>query len=252
MQGPNKSTNIWGIWVPVSLERKKGSVTESDDVLVRQTKTQDSKKKSLIAAKQSIAQFCEMLSIPERVAEKSKGIFKDLVEKPKRKPKGSNSDCMILAIIYLALKEDGCSRDFNDLARATKESDATKQIKQCYGKLLKLLPPRSGVTVGVGVAHDLVNRYCLKLDLPKWLITVAADVAKNATPRLEGKYPSSVASASILIACTAAGYKITDTEIAAATASLQPSTITKSFRLLVPFTQELLPSDFNELKKEGF
>jgi hypothetical protein len=30
------------------------------------------------------------------------------------------------------------------------------QIKKCYGKLLKSLPPRSGANVGTGVAHDLV------------------------------------------------------------------------------------------------
>jgi len=157
---------------------------------------------------------------------------------------------MILAILYLALKEDGCSRDFTDLARATKEVDGAKEIKKCYGKLLKSLPPRSGVSVGTGVAHDLVNRYALKLNLPKWLITIATDVAKNATPKLEGKFPSSVASASILIACQAAKHNINENDIAAATASLQPSTILKSYRILLPYMDELLPSDFEELMKE--
>lgn len=230
--------------------RVKGSYTESDEILVRQAKTQDSKKKSLLQAKTTINQFCEQLSIQDRVKEKAKNIFKELIEKSKRKPKGANSDCMVLAILYLALKEDGCARDFTDLARATKEVDGAKEIKKCYGKLLKNLPPRSGVSVGTGVAHDLVNRYALKLKLPKWLITIATDVAKNATPKLEGKFPSSVASASILLACTAAKHKINEQDIAAATASLQPSTILKSYRILVPYMDELLPPDFEELLGE--
>jgi transcription initiation factor TFIIIB Brf1 subunit/transcription initiation factor TFIIB len=230
--------------------RIKGSYTDSDVTLVRQTQTQDPKKKSLLQAKTSINQFSELLSIPDRVKEKAKGIFKELIEKCKRKPKGANSDCMILAILYLALKEDGCSRDFTDLARATKEVDGAKEIKKCYSKLLKSLPPRSGVSVGTGVAHDLVNRYALKLNLPKWLITIATDVAKNATPILEGKFPASVASASIYLACTAAKHKINENDIAAATASLQPSTILKSYRILLPHMNDLLPADFEALLGE--
>jgi transcription initiation factor TFIIB len=231
--------------------RIKGSYTESNDVLIRQTKTQDSRKKSLLQAMALIGQFCEVLSIPDRVKDKSKGIFKELIEKTKRKPKGANSDCMILAILYLALKEDGCSRDFSDLARATQDADAPKEIKRNYGKLIKSLPPRSGVSVGTGVAHDLVNRYALRLKLPKWLATIATDVAKNATPKLEGKYPSSVASASIMLACVASNYPVTEQEIATATGSLQPSTILKSYRIIQPFMNELLPSDFNELVQQS-
>jgi hypothetical protein len=40
-------------------------------------------------------------------------------------------------------------------------------------------------------------------------------------------------------------------EIAAATASLQPSTIRKSYDIIAKYEQELLPSDFEELKREG-
>jgi transcription initiation factor TFIIIB Brf1 subunit/transcription initiation factor TFIIB len=233
--------------------RIKGSYAESDDVLVRQSKTQDSKKKSLLQAKASIAQFCEVLNVLDRVREKAKGIFKELLDQSKRKPKGANSDCMILAILYLALKQDGCARDFNDLARATKETDASKEIKRNYSKLLKGLPQRAlqpsatQSSGGNNVPHELVNRYCLKLNFPKWLITIAADVAKNATPLLEGKYPSTVASASILIACQKVGYPTNEQAIAAATGSLQPSTILKSYRVLQPHSDELMPSDYLDL-----
>jgi len=69
--------------------RIKGSYTESNDVLIRQTKTQDSKKKSLLQAKEAIAQFCELLAIPERVKEKAKGIFKRINRQIQKKAKRS-------------------------------------------------------------------------------------------------------------------------------------------------------------------
>jgi transcription initiation factor TFIIIB Brf1 subunit/transcription initiation factor TFIIB len=223
-------------------------------VLVRQTKAQDPKTKSLLAAKTSITAFCETLDIAEITRQKARSIFKGYLDASKRKPKNANSDSMILAILYMALKEEGFSRDFADLAQVSKaEGDnqsRASQIKKAYGKLKKALPDREGV-IGK-TASDLVSRFCVNLNFPENLKTVAIEVAKNASPLLEGKYPSSVAAASILYAAEAANYALTSQEVAKAIGSLKASTIKSAHKTLTEKASGgvvLLPSDFNELVK---
>jgi len=112
-------------------------------ILLRQTKAQDPKTKALLQAKSSITDFCEKLDIPERVRQKARSIFKAYLDSSKRKPKNANSDSMILAILYMALKEEGFTRDFSDLATVSKaEGDQSAQIKKSYSKLKKGLPNR--------------------------------------------------------------------------------------------------------------
>jgi transcription initiation factor TFIIIB Brf1 subunit/transcription initiation factor TFIIB len=225
------------------------SLAAGKAILMRQTKAQDPKTKALLAAKTSITTFSEKLDIPERVRQKARAIFKAYLDSSKRKPKNANSDAMILAILYMALKEEGFTRDFSDLASVSKgEGDQSSQIKRSYGKLKKGLPNREGM-VGK-TASDLVSRFCVNLEFPENLKTIAIEVAKKASSELEGKFPSSVAAASILYAAEAASYPLTAQEVAKATGSLKASTIKNSYKTLTEKKKEdLLPSDFDELVK---
>lgn len=226
-----------------------GVTDASGKAIIRGTKAQDPKTKSLLQAKTSIQTFCEKLGIPDRLAQKAKTIFKDYLESSKRKPKGANSDSMILAILYMALKEDGASRDFPDLAQASKEGgDAAGQIKKSYAKLRKALPNREGA-VGT-TASDFVSRFCADLGFPESLKTIAIEVARKASAELEGKFPSSVAAASILYAADQARYPLTAQDIAKATGTVAAPTIKNAYKTLCEKRREdLLPSDFEELVK---
>lgn len=88
----------------------------------------------------------------------------------------------------------------------------------------------------------------MNLNFPENLKTIAIEVAKKASGYLEGKFPSSVAAASILYTADVSGHPLTAQDVATATGSLKASTIKNSYKTLQEKKREdLLPSDFDQL-----
>eukprot|EP01126_Amoeba_proteus_P030016 TRINITY_DN2970_c0_g1_i4.p1 TRINITY_DN2970_c0_g1~~TRINITY_DN2970_c0_g1_i4.p1 ORF type:complete len:182 (-),score=36.65 TRINITY_DN2970_c0_g1_i4:348-893(-) len=159
----------------------------------------------------------------------------------KSKPKGANSDAMILAILYLASKNTDAPAELKHISNST--GIANRSIRTCTNKLLKALPQYHATSGG---ACELVSRYGAQLNIPPSLITISQDVAKGASSHLEGKFPSTVASASILLSAEAIGYKIRAEDIAKV-AGLTPTTVNNATKELKPHTTALLPKDWKDL-----
>jgi len=160
-----------------------------------------------------------------------------LKQKKTRKIRGSNSDAIIVAVLYLACKELSVSRTFKELAKETATKE--QEIKKMYLVLTKQL---GGTTRAAPVApHELVIRICSHLNLPSSIKSVGEQIAKNAASRLEGKSPSSIAAASIYMAVRSQNIPCSEKDIAKA-ASISPSTVKNIFKEMEPWTDELVPS----------
>jgi len=193
--------------------------------------------KALTQAVSKINEFAESIDLKDDVRKRAKAIYKQFESKKTRKIRGSNSDAIIVATLYLACKELGVSRTFKELAKdtGTKEQD----IKRMYLVLTKQL---GGSTQSVPVKpHELVIRICSHLNLPPIIKSLGEQIAKNAASRLEGKSPSSIAAASIYMAVRNQNMPCSEKDIAKA-ASISPSTVKNIFKEMEPFAEELIPS----------
>jgi len=180
------------------------------------------------------------MNLPNTVLKSAKKIYKDFETKKKRKIRGSNSDAFIVAVIYIACKENGLSRTFKELARETDLKEI--EIRRMYQALTKHLGNGSGRATPVS-PHDLVLRICSTLNLKQTVIYLAQQIAKNVASRLEGKAPSSIAAASILMAIKHEGVsECTEREIAQA-ASISPSTVKNIYKDMEGMKDEIMPKE---------
>jgi len=180
------------------------------------------------------------LNLTGAILDKAKIIYKKFEEAKKRTIRGSRTDGIIAAVLYLACKEEKVPRTFKELARDTSIDE--KDIRKLYKVLSKELPKglfesRSNVVAPA----DLVIRICDKLGHKQNVVTLATQIAKNAAPKLEGKSPSSIAAASIFMAT-----KTNEKEIARA-ASISAATIRNIFKEMQQWESEIIPSDRRDL-----
>jgi len=165
-----------------------------------------------------------------------------LKRKKKRKIRGSNSDPFIVAVLYIACKENGLSRTFKELARETELKEI--EVRRMYQALSKHLGQAASRRSTPVAPADLVIRICSHLNLKSNSVTyLAQQIAKNVVSRLEGKSPSSIAAASVLMAVKNEGItECTEREIAQA-ASISPSTVKNIYKDMEGMKDEIMPTD---------
>jgi transcription initiation factor TFIIB len=194
--------------------------------------------KALSQAANKISEFGEGMNLPNTVLKSAKKIYKDFETKKKRKIRGSNSDAFIVAVLYIACKENGLSRTFKELARETGIKEL--EVRRMYQQLTKHLGPMGSSRSTPVAPHDLVIRICSHLRLQPAVMYLAQQIAKNGASRLEGKSPSSIAAASILMAVKHENVsECTEREIATA-ASISPSTVKNIYKEMEGIKDELI------------
>jgi transcription initiation factor TFIIB len=146
-----------------------------------------------------------------------------------------------VAVIYIACKENSLSRTFKDLARETDIKEI--EIRRMYKALTKHLGNGCGSRSIPVAPQDLVIRICSMLNLKEKVIYLAQQIAKNAASRLEGKSPSSIAAASILMAVKHEGVsECTEREIASA-ASISSSTVKNIYKEMESMKDEIMSKE---------
>jgi len=216
---------------------KPGGEKSNNELSKLQHRIAMNENKVMSQAGSKIGEFAERLELKDDVKKKAKHIYKQFESaKGTRKVRGSNSDAIMVAVIYKACKELGVARTFRELARETGTRE--QEIKKMYGVLTKHLGTTSARPTP---PHELVIRFCNHLGLPAFVMTTAEQIAKNVAPRLEGKSPSSIASASIFMAARHKCVPCSEKDIAKA-ASIAPSTVAHIYREMEPWTEELIPS----------
>jgi transcription initiation factor TFIIB len=214
----------------------KQQVKYNDSICKIQNHISGSEQKALSLAAGRISEFGERMNLPQTVMKSAKKIYKDFeTAKKKRKVRGSNTDAFIIAVLYLACKENGLSRTFKELSRDTEIKDL--EVRRMYQQLTKRLGSNGRAPVA---PHDLVIRICSHLQLQPAIMYLAQQIAKNGTPRFEGKNPSSIAAASVLLAVKHKNVsECTEREIATA-ASITPATVKNIYKEMEGMKDDLM------------
>jgi len=188
---------------------------------------------NLLAGFEKISQIAEILDLPQLIKNKAKELY-SMFESKRNKSMRCKKDSIVAAILYMACKEEHVPRTFKEISRETGITE--KEIRKYYRAINKILPKGTGNRTS---AADLVGRFCSKLKLAHDVMSKATSIAENAAQFLEGKSPSSIAAASILMATKLSGEKRWEKDIAQA-ASISPTTIRNVYKEMLPFQEHLL------------
>jgi transcription initiation factor TFIIB len=225
-------TSVQASWNP-----NDGSKGELARMVKRNT--MDLATRNLAAAASRISELCSRMGFPDSIKDKAKTLYKQFDESKTKIVRGGKNDALYCAILYLALKEEDVPRTFKELATSSAVSEA--EIRKFYKIVTRVLPSNFKKPQPVNPA-DLVNRYCSRINLPPAVVHLAAEIARKAFSKLEGKSPSSIASASIYMAAKQSEREALAKDIAKA-ASIAPSTIQAIYREMLQWADELLPQD---------
>jgi len=144
----------------------------------------ESSERAILEVSSKINEIGARLGFTEDILKRARHAYKTFYESKQRTIRGSKGEPIVCALLYLACKEEGVPRTFKELSKESGVNE--KEIRNMYTKLAKILPKTTGVTTAVAPS-DLILRFCSKLNLPQSVVTDAQDIARLATPNLEGR-----------------------------------------------------------------
>jgi len=206
---------------------------------IQQRVTLSTNSRNLLSGFDKISHISEILSLPEKIKSKAKDLFSQFEEKRKKCMRGSKTDAIIAAIVYRTCKEAKVPRTFKELTRETGIKE--KEIRKFYRNICKLIPQSDNAERTS--PSDLVSRFCSHLNLSHQIMATSIHVASEAQKYVEGKCPSSIAAASILLVSRLSSEKRWEKDIAVA-ANISPTTIRNCYRELLAFQSKVLPPSF--------
>eukprot|EP01119_Soliformovum_irregulare_P018784 TRINITY_DN5822_c0_g1_i1.p1 TRINITY_DN5822_c0_g1~~TRINITY_DN5822_c0_g1_i1.p1 ORF type:complete len:354 (+),score=94.39 TRINITY_DN5822_c0_g1_i1:65-1126(+) len=192
------------------------------------------------AAKELLKKF-ESIEKQKKQIQKEKGVGA-FFEKNERTFKGLRNPAFMAAILLLASRNEQGGRTLKHFARGTQIDE--KDIKKFY-KLLLRNPILANLNrrEEASPAHqagELVETYGNKLKLPYHFIKDAREVTSIYADYLEGKRPSSVAGASILLVLYLRRYnKIVTVQDLIAATGMHKSTLRTVYRMILLRVHEL-------------
>lgn len=189
--------------------------------------------RNIINAFERLEHLAGLLNLNESIKSKAKEIYKEFEDK-RTKSTRYKKDPIIVSVLAMACKEENVPRSFKELARETQLFE--KDIRKEYKNLTDLLGRAATRTS----APDLVSRFCSKLNLEFKIEHDAIEVATKAGEFVEGKSPSSIAAASILIVSKLSNSRRHEKDIAEA-ATISATTIRNVYKELLPFQSKILP-----------
>lgn len=202
--------------------------------------TIDSKTRNLMEASDSIENLASIIKADAQVQKKAIEIYTDYERVRKKTTRTGNHKPLIVAILYMACNQQGVGRTIKELSLST--GVPKNEIRKNCTALNKILPQKNDTALS---ADSLIDRFCSKIpELPEWLKSEAASIARKVTPELEGKQPSSIAAASIFMACKIASFNLTEETIASATSSITSNTVKNTYKLMIPFQQKIVSETF--------
>jgi transcription initiation factor TFIIB len=206
---------------------------------IQQRVSLTSANRNLLSGFDKIGHISEILSLPDKIRTKAKELFTQFEEKRKKSMRGSKTDAIVAAIIFRACKEAKVPRTFKELTRETGIDE--KETRKFYRYLSRLLPQTDNPERTS--AADLVSRFCSHLGLSHHITTAAIHTAQEGQRFVEGKCPSSIAAAAILLVSRLSTEKRWEKDIAAV-ANISPTTVRNCYRDLVAFQTKILPPSF--------
>lgn len=220
--------------------------------------------KALQGAYMDIDQKCDAYGIQHNVKNTAKTYYKSTQDA--KAFKGKNVDVVIAGCIFLACRQCGVGRSFNEIFSMT--SVPKKEIGRVYKQLEKFLYQHSesrtnAIVDGGGIANpntiyksstatkpkELCSRFCNNLGLGFKVISMsqklAEKITEGAVTNLSGRSPLSIVSACIYFASHLAGQGKSAKEISKV-AKVSDGTIRTAYKLMLPDKDTLVEKDWLE------
>jgi transcription initiation factor TFIIB len=184
-----------------------------------------------------VDQMAEKIDLPEKYRGRAKEIYKQLYDA--KALKGKDQDTMTAACLYVGCRLEGVARTIKEFAAISQKN------KTDIGKYLKIIQKKLKLSMDTVSAKDYMTRFCSHLQLPTFVETGAAEVAKRATEQgiVAGKSPDTVAAAAIFMVCTLSDHKKTMKEISEVT-GVTETTVRNCLKDLEVYRTTLLPKRF--------
>lgn len=201
----------------------------------------DTKTKNLQTARDAITGLGATLNLAPQIQSKAIEIYRMYEDRRVSSQRKATHRPLMVAVIYIACKQEGFARTFKELAKST--SVVEKEIRASYKVVDKLLPNTSTAPLD---SSSLVERFCARLNdpLPEWVKIGAGNIVRLATGILEGRQPATIAAASILLACSVAGIPMDHDAVAAATQTISGSTVQSAYSVLLQQKTKAIPPEY--------
>ncbi|CAF0904348.1 unnamed protein product [Rotaria sordida] len=189
----------------------------------------------------AIRAMAARINLTKKVIDRAFLIYKFCYEK--KCLRGYSSEAIIGACIYSACRQEGSPRTIKEICDISMAS--VKELGRCFNKI-KLSTPNPTAIQSIDI-KNLVPRFCNQLQLEQEILIrkTAIHIAERANEvcNIQGRAPSSIASAAIYMACLAAREKITKKDIQKS-AGVSEGVIRIIYRIMLPHAAELFPNDF--------
>ncbi|CAF1041879.1 unnamed protein product [Rotaria sp. Silwood1] len=226
----------------ISIGTSAGARNELGKQKYRQMTSQTSSAdKALRNGHDAIRAMAAHIHLTKKIIDRAFLIYKHCYEK--KCLRGYSPEAIIASCIYSACRQEGSPRTMKEICGVAKIS--VKDLGRCFNKI-KLSLPDSSVIQSIDI-KDLVPRFCNQLELKQEILIrkTAMHIVERANEicDIQGRAPSSVASAAIYMACLAACEKITKEDIQKPT-GVSEGVIRDVYRLMLPQAAKLFPTDF--------
>lgn len=192
-----------------------------------------------------ITHYAGLLRLTGDIQQKSKLIYKEIEETNAQKIRSLKKEPMVMSIIYIACKLLAASRTFRELSSAAAVDE--RDIRKYYRIVSSLLPEtiRRQIASEMLPPDQLVVRICSLLKFSVDISEVAAQIAKLAVPYMEGKNPSSIASAAIYAAVRLKNPNNTSSSLdqdIAKHSHIAAGTVKNVYKEMLHFGEKIMPS----------
>ena len=181
-----------------------------------------------------ISALCDRAKMTKTICDRAKFNFKAVEEKKLAKSKSQKGT--VSACIYIACRQEGCSRTFKEISVLTGVS------RKYIGRAYKAIYPHLEKFLAVSV-KDIVSRFCSNLDLAHSAERLAVEIATNVQRLgiLTGKSTDSIAAAIVyLITNIFPKYKHTQKYLQNTT-NVTEVTIKNVYKELIQHKEDVIP-----------
>ncbi|KAH8584614.1 transcription initiation factor IIB [Cryptosporidium sp. chipmunk genotype I] len=184
-----------------------------------------------------LRQIANSFSLHDNIIERCKEIVKEQSNLNILKSGKKN----VLAIVYLACREEGVSRTVKELLSFDR-TISERELVRSINKLKKDLP-RRGPTLSSSAA-ELMPRFCHYLQLSHEIVGIAEYVCRTAEQYINKSHrPNSLAAGAIYFVCNLCNIQIEMKSVAVAAKSGE-TTVRGVYKELLLVGEKLLPADF--------
>ncbi|XP_018009709.1 transcription initiation factor IIB isoform X1 [Hyalella azteca] len=152
---------------------------------------------------------------------------------------GRSSELMSGACVYIACRQAGDPRSFNEIAALCNFSK--KDLGRAFKTVMKIIDS----PLDIIKSDDFVSRYGHSLGIGQNVIEAAIHIANEAQKLdiIRGRSPISVAAGAIYMATQARAEALTLLEVSQATGTSE-NTVNIIYRALYPYAKQLFPANF--------